>query len=96
MLKGADNYTNVVMNMNGNRISEFPYTTKLDSKEKIQVSKTGTMPLFVTTYQREWNKKPIKEKSKGFEISTTFKVNNDSVADLKEGKTYLSAGIEGH
>lgn len=89
MLKGTDKYTSVVMDVNGNRISEFPYTTKLDSKEKIQVSKTGTMPLFVTTYQKEWNKNPIKEKSKGFEISTTFKVNNDSVADLKEGKTTI-------
>lgn len=89
MLKSAEKYTNVVMNMNGTKISEFPYTAKLDSKEKIQVSKTGTMPLFVTTYQKEWNKNPIKEKSKGFEISTTFKVNNDSVADLKEGKTTI-------
>lgn len=89
MLKRADSYTNVVMNINGNKISEFPYTTKLDSKESVQVSKTGTMPLFVTTYQKEWNKNPIKEKSKGFEISTTFKVNNDSVADLKEGKTTI-------
>jgi len=89
MLKSAEKYTNVVMNMNGTKISEFPYTTKLDSKEKIQVSKTGTMPLFVTIYQKEWNTNPIKEKSKGFEISTTFKVNNDSVADLKEGKTTI-------
>lgn len=89
MLKRVDSYTNVVMNMNGNKISEFPYTTKLDSKESVQVSKTGTMPLFVTTYQKEWNKNPIKEKSKGFEISTIFKVNNDSVADLKEGKTTI-------
>lgn len=89
MLKKADNYTNVVMNMNGSRISEFPYTTKLDSKESVQVSKTGTMPLFVTTYQRVWNQNPIQEKSKGFEISTTFKINNDSVAGLKEGKTTI-------
>lgn len=89
MLKRADSYTNVVMNMNGTKISEFPYTAKFDSKEKIQISKTGTMPLFVTAYQREWNKNPIKEKSKGFEISTTFKINNDSVADLKEGKTTI-------
>ena len=89
MLKSAEKYTNVVMNMNGTKISEFPYTAKFDSKEKIQISKTGTMPLFVTAYQREWNKNPIKEKSKGFEISTTFKVNNDSVADLKEGKTTI-------
>lgn len=89
MLKGADQYANMVMNMNGNRISEFPYTTELDPKEKIQVSKTGTMPLFITAYQKEWNKNPIKEESKGFEISTTFKINNDSVADLKEGKATI-------
>lgn len=94
MLKGADKYANVVMNINGNRISEFPYTTELDPKEKVQISKIGTMPLFITAYQKEWNKNPIKEESKGFEISTTFKINNDSVADLKEGKaTILQATL---
>lgn len=89
MLKKAGRYDNVVMNMNGTQISEFPYTAQLDSKQKIQVRKTGTMPLFITAYQREWNKNPVKEKSKGFEISTMFKINNDSVASLKEGKTTI-------
>lgn len=86
MLKATDKYGNVVMNMNGNRISEFPYTTTLDPTEKVEVSKTGAMPLFITAYQKEWNRNPAKEQSKGFEISTIFKMNNDSIANLKEGK----------
>lgn len=89
MLKKVDNYTNVVMSINGNKISEFPYTTKTEPAEKIQVSKTGTMPLFITAYQNEWNKNPQKEEENGFKISTTFKADNDSIAELKEGKSTL-------
>lgn len=89
MLKKNDNYTNVVMTINGNKISEFPYTNTIQSIDKIEVSKTGTMPLFVTAYQREWNREPRKEKDKGFEISTVFKMNNDTIASLKEGKSTI-------
>lgn len=87
MLNQADRYSNVVMDINGNKISKFPYTIELEPKETIRVSKLGTMPLFVSAYQREWNKNPIKEGSKGFEITTVFKMNDNIVADLKEGKS---------
>lgn len=86
-LSKNNDHANVSMTINGNKVTAFPYTTEMSANEKIEVSKTGTMPLFITAYQREWNKAPQKEEDKGFKISTAFKMNNDSIANLKEGKS---------
>lgn len=89
MLKDVTDRVNVSMNINGSEISKFPYTTKTESAEKIRVSKTGSMPLFITAYQRDWNQSPAKEEKKGFRISTVFKINKDSIANLTEGKSTI-------
>lgn len=89
LLKESNQYTDVVMHINGNRISKFPYTREVQQTEKIQVRKTGNMPLFVTAYQKKWNEEPKKENTKGLEISTLFMMNKDTIADLKEGQSTL-------
>ena len=86
MIKDKNDYTNTIMYINEQKVDKFPYTEKIDATKKVEVKKTGTLPLFATTYQKEWNKTPIREKAKGFEISTIFKMNNENIAELKEGK----------
>lgn len=86
LLKKDQKYENPVMTINGNQVSKFPYTAKFESTETIEVSKVGTSPLFVTAHQEAWNPNPKKEDKKGFSISTAFMLNNDTIANLTEGK----------
>lgn len=77
------------MHINDKKVDEFPYSTELDAVDSIQIRKEGSLPLFVTAYQKEWNQHPIKEESNGLKISTVFKMNKDSIADLQEGKSTI-------
>ena len=56
---------------------------RIKPNQKLQVSKTGTFPVYFTSYQRSWNKEP-KEKKNDFEIITRF--DNDSASYLKAGR----------
>jgi len=86
MLNPNESYSKVSMNVNDKKVSTFPFTEKMDTKQPIRIKREGTLPLFVTVYQQEWNRNPQPESSKGFAVQTIFKENQDTVSNLKAGK----------
>jgi len=72
-------------------ITKFPFEMKVSPNQNIEISKTGDFPIYLTNYQRYWNKTPKAAKG-DFEITTHF--NNDSASILKAGKeTILIAEV---
>jgi TonB-dependent SusC/RagA subfamily outer membrane receptor len=65
-------------------ISQFPYTAKLTDNE-ISISKTGTLPVYITGYQQFWNPKPQKV-NKDFTVDTWFEKNGNKASQLKGGE----------
>lgn len=64
-------------------ITKFPYTTALNQNE-VSVSKTGTLPVYITGYQQFWNPKPEKI-DKDFTVDTWFEKNGAHLSNLKGG-----------
>ncbi|MGD9994959.1 MAG: carboxypeptidase-like regulatory domain-containing protein [Salinivirgaceae bacterium] len=64
-------------------ITEFPFEMKINPTQKINVSKTGDFPAYLTSYQRFWDNNPDLKK-KDFEISTRFE--NKSISFLTAGQ----------
>jgi len=64
-------------------ITKFPFELKIKPEQKIEVSKIGDYPIYLTSYQKYWNKSP-EAKSNDFEISTYFENCNNST--LKAGQ----------
>jgi TonB-dependent SusC/RagA subfamily outer membrane receptor len=52
-------------------IREFPFKTELLPGQSMQIRKEGDFPVYLTSYQRFWNKQPC-EKKGDFAISTCF------------------------
>ncbi|OOQ56832.1 alpha-2-macroglobulin family protein [Mucilaginibacter pedocola] len=65
-------------------ITAFPYTTTLKDNT-VSVSKTGSLPVYITGYQQFWNNKPEKV-SKDFKVDTWFERKGDKVTKLKGGE----------
>ncbi len=65
-------------------VDKFPYTTTFNSPD-LTVSKTGTLPVYITGYQQFWNSKPEKV-SKDFTVDTWFERNGEKVIKLKGGQ----------
>ena len=86
MLSRDTIYSEISMSINDNKVSIFPYTGKIDVKQPIRIKKEGTLPLFVTVYQQEWNQNPQAESGKGFVVKTIFKENQDTISNLQAGK----------
>jgi|AGTN01.1.fsa_nt_gi Large extracellular alpha-helical protein len=63
-------------------IDTFPATITLSAGDKISVSKRGINPVYLTFYQRNWNKNPQIKKG-DFEIQTHFE---DHPVQLIQGK----------
>lgn len=80
-------YSKTSMTINDKKISSFPFTEKIETKQPIRIKKEGTLPLFITVYQQEWNRNPQPESSKGFSVQTFFLESRDTVSYLKAGKT---------
>lgn len=68
-------------------ISKFPYSATLSDKT-ISISKTGSLPVYVTGYQQFWNGKPEKV-SKDFTVNTWFERKEKAVTTLKGGEPVL-------
>ena len=64
-------------------VTEFPFDISIDPGKKIEVTKTGDFPVYLTSYQRYWDRSPRAAKN-DFEIITRF--NNDSSSILEAGK----------
>ena len=72
----------VISGANSKKITAFPYEGTCDETEKITITKTGSLPIYFTAYQQEWNQNP--ETKKGdFEIKTYFEGNT---TNLKAGE----------
>ncbi len=72
-------------------ITEFPFEMDVIPNQAIEITKKGDYPVYLTSYQRYWNKTPKATKG-DFEIVTHF--SNDSASILKAGKeTILIADV---
>ena len=65
-------------------VDKFPYSTTFNGTE-LNISKTGTLPVYITGYQQFWNKNPEKV-SKDFTINSWFEKKGDKVTKLKGGE----------
>ncbi|MBD1366375.1 carboxypeptidase-like regulatory domain-containing protein [Mucilaginibacter sp. ZT4R22] len=65
-------------------ITTFPYTAILKDNA-ISISKTGSLPVYITGYQQFWNGKPEKV-SKDFTVDTWFEKKGDKLTRLKGGE----------
>lgn len=73
-------------------VNQFPYTTTLRDNV-VSVSKTGTLPVYITGYQQFWNSKPEKV-SKDFTVNTWFEKDAERLTRLKGGETvHLKAEV---
>lgn len=68
-------------------ISKFPYSATLSDKA-ISISKTGSLPVYITGYQQFWNSKPEKV-SKDFTVNTWFERKEKTITTLKGGEPVL-------
>ncbi|NML19873.1 TonB-dependent receptor plug domain-containing protein [Pseudoflavitalea sp. G-6-1-2] len=63
----------------------FPFTTKLNNREALKITKEGLSPVYFTAYQEKWNPNPAKVDS-SFEVSSVFIQGRDTVTTLKAGQ----------
>jgi hypothetical protein len=89
LLKHSGNKnTATIMEFSGagtTKISNFPYSNSIKvNNEKLTVSKKGTGSVFLTVYQKKWNKNPEK-KTDYYEIKTHYEVKNKITDSLKAG-----------
>jgi uncharacterized protein YfaS (alpha-2-macroglobulin family) len=76
-------------------VDQFPYTTTFSSAD-LSVTKTGTLPVYITGYQQFWNNQPEKV-SKDFTVDTWFERNGQKVTQLKGGQqVQLKAKVTAH
>lgn len=88
LLKDGEKPQPASAQINGERISTFPFEKQYPAGEKITVSKQGNMPLYFTAYQQFQNRQPEKV-SKDFEVKSYFMQNGFEAKELKGGKTTL-------
>ncbi len=87
LLQEVNRMEKTTFTVNGKEITTLPYKANLGEVDKVTVSKSGTLPLFVTTYQEQWVENPEVVNDKGFTIETYFKSNNKAIDTLKAGRT---------
>jgi hypothetical protein len=87
MLLSDANPSEVSIQINDRKVTTFPCTEKISAGQPVQIKKEGTLPLFVTVYQQDWNPHPEPESSKGFTVQTRFTHSRDTVSTLVAGKT---------
>jgi TonB-dependent SusC/RagA subfamily outer membrane receptor len=65
-------------------VTVFPYTSTITGSQ-LSISKTGSLPVYITGYQQFWNPKPEKV-SKDFMVKTWFDKKGDTLKTLKGGE----------
>lgn len=71
------------------QISKFPYTTTVPADTKLQLQKSGHLPLYITAYQQYWNPQPEKV-SKSFRVDTRFESSSGiQLTKLKGGEQVI-------
>jgi uncharacterized protein YfaS (alpha-2-macroglobulin family) len=75
----------VSLSINGSApVHSFPFSAEI-AAGKIIVSKKGTVPVYFTAYQQNWNNKPAKV-SGDFEVNSFFEKGGRNTAVLKAGE----------
>jgi uncharacterized protein YfaS (alpha-2-macroglobulin family) len=94
LLKSGAQKDPAKMQINGKTITQFPYNQKLAATAKLEVAKSGTLPIYLTAYQQLQNSTPNKV-NKDFVINTTLLQNGKAVTALKAGEvTTLKVNVE--
>jgi uncharacterized protein YfaS (alpha-2-macroglobulin family) len=87
LLKGSDaGIRKPVIVLSGSvskTVTEFPFELKTQPSDSVSISKTGTFPVYLTSYQHYWKSDPSTDTT-FFSVSTSFE-NGTSL--LKAGKT---------
>ena len=86
MLEGSQKFAETVAYLNDTKITQFPYTIQLDAQSPVHIKKQGTLPLFATVYQQNWNPDPLPESEKGFKVKSVFAESDHTVSHLTAGK----------
>lgn len=87
VLGKADNVQPSTLTIKGaaaKTITKFPYTDTLRDNQ-VSISKTGTLPIYITAYQQFWNSKPEKV-SKDFTVNSWFEKDGKKLDKLKGGE----------
>ncbi|WP_010662464.1 alpha-2-macroglobulin family protein [Marinilabilia salmonicolor] len=72
-------------------VTQFPFEMQLAPSQQVEITKTGDFPVYLTSYQRFWNSRPVLKKN-DFEISTSF--DNGASVKLESGQeTMLIARV---
>lgn len=74
----------IIKGKNTDTVTKFPYTAKLNPAQ-LTLSKTGSVPVYITGYQRFWNSNPEKV-SKDFTVDTWFEKDGNKLSNLKGGE----------
>lgn len=72
---------------------KFPYELKLTSEDKINITKTGNQPMYLTVYQHYWNENPI-VKSGDFVIKSRFSTNSNILLQGKDVKLIVDLEVK--
>ena len=81
----GETYAATSMFVNDKKVNIFPHTEEITGASTIVIKKTGTLPLYVTSYQKGWTAKPAPESSKGFVVKTHFNESKDTTTILTAG-----------
>jgi alpha-2-macroglobulin len=73
-------------------IVDFPAELKLNPHDSISITKSGTFPIYLTSYQHYWKKEPSVDSS-DFRIETRFADNNLSMTAGKAEKMIVTLKV---
>ena len=76
----------ISITLNNQKVTTFPYDQVFENLTELKVSKTGSMPVYFTTFQQFQNRKPERV-DKDFTVTSSFVQNNKLVDQLKAGIT---------
>lgn len=88
MLVGGQKPSPASLTISGDKsatITTFPYTATIPEGRKLSVSKTGDMPVYLTTYQKAWNPEP-KKVDGDFSVDTWFQKGTEVITKVKGGE----------
>jgi TonB-dependent SusC/RagA subfamily outer membrane receptor len=74
-------------------ITEFPVTMSIKPDSKITISKSGVLPVYLTTYQQYFDKNP-KPYNNGFTVTSKFSSDSDTIVAGKEYKLTVNVKVE--
>lgn len=84
LLTGDPDFRPATMVVEGEKVSGFPYSTKLAADKTVTVHKQGDMPVYFTAYQQHWNPQP-EQVNGDFAVRTSFEQKGVEVQALEAG-----------